>query len=93
MAAMTSGSYQQTKSGTFATVLTGTRPGHKFGQLVVNGAAKLAATIKVTTSHFTPRKGQSFPVMRYRSHTGSFTRKSGRPKYAVSYSGSVRIKY
>ncbi len=88
------GSYQQTKSGVFATVLTGTTPGRKFGQLIVTGAAKLAGTIKVTTRHFTPKKGQSFQVMRYHSHAGSFTRKSGTPKYSiVGYSGSVHIKY
>jgi len=87
------GSYQQTRSGTFATVLTGTTPGRKFGQLVVTGAAKLAGTIKVTTSHFTPKKGQSFQVMRYHSHTGSFTTKSGTPKYRISYTGSVHIRY
>ncbi len=87
------GSYQQTKSGTFATVLTGTTPRRKFGQLAVNGAARLAGTIKVTTSHFTPRKKQSFQVMRYRSHAGSFTTKSGRPKYSITYTGSVRVKY
>jgi hypothetical protein len=87
------GSYRQTGSGTFATVLTGSVPGRKFGQLVVTGAAKLAGTIKVTTSHFTPKKGQSFQVMRYRSHTGSFTTKSGTPKYRVSYTGSVHIRY
>jgi len=87
------GSYRQTRSGTFATVLTGTTPGRKFGQLVVTGATKLAGTIKVTTRHFTPKKGQSFQVMRYQSHTGSFTTKSGSPKYRVSYTGSVHIKY
>lgn len=87
------GSYQQTKSGTFATVLTGATPGRKFGQLVITGAAQLAGTINVTTSHFTPKKKQSFQVMRYQSHTGSFTRKTGRPKYSVSYSGSVHVRY
>jgi len=88
-----SGSYQQTKSGTLATVLTGTTPGRKFGQLVVDGAASLAGTIKVTTSHFTPKKRQSFQVMRYHSHTGSFGTKSGTPKYSVSYTGSVHVRY
>ena len=87
------GSYQQTKSGTFATVLSGTKPGSKFGQLVVEGAATLAGTIKVTTSKFKPKKGQSFQVLRYRSHTGSFGKKTGSPKYSVSYSGSVHVKY
>ncbi|HET7017319.1 MAG TPA: hypothetical protein VFI65_25575 [Streptosporangiaceae bacterium] len=87
------GSYSQTKSGTFATVLTGTKPGTKFGQLVVKGAAKLAGTIKVTTSHFTPKKKQSFQVMKFGSHTGSFSRKTGSPKYSVTYSGSVHIRY
>ncbi len=87
------GSYQQTKSGTFATVLSGTTPGSKFGQLVITGVATLAGTVKVTTSHFTPKKKQSFQVMRYHSHKGSFTTKSGKPKYSVSYTGSVHIKY
>ena len=87
------GSYRQTKSSTFATVLAGTRPGHSFGQLVVNGPARLAGTIRVTTSHFTPQKKQSFQVMRYRSHSGSFSARSGRPSYSISYSGSVHIRY
>lgn len=87
------GSYQQGKTGVFATVLAGTGAGRKFGQLVVNGAAKLAGGIKVTTSHFTPKKGQSFQVMRYRSHSGSFASVTGHPKYSVSYAGSVHVKY
>jgi hypothetical protein len=88
------GSYQQTKSGTFASVLTGTTPGKKFGQLVVSGAASLAGTVKVTTaSHFMPKKGQSFQVLRFHSRAGTFGTKSGTPKYTVSYSGSVRIRY
>jgi fibronectin-binding autotransporter adhesin len=87
------GSYQQTGSGTFETVLAGTSPGHKFGQLVVTGAARLAGTIKVTTSHFTPKKKQTFQVMRYHSHSGSFTHKSGSPSYSLSYTGSVHVKY
>jgi len=74
-------------------VLAGTVAGRKFGQLVVEGAAKLAGAIRVTTSHFKPKKGQSFQVMRYRSHSGSFGKKTGSPKYSVSYSGSVHVKY
>ncbi len=84
------GAYQQAKSGSFDTALAGAG---KFGQLVVNGAAKLAGTIKIFLGHFKPKKGQSFQVMRYRSHTGSFTKKLGHPKYSVTYSGSVHIKY
>ena len=87
------GSYQQSKSGTFATVLTGTTPGTKFGQLVVTGAASLAGTVKVTTSHFTPRRRQSFQVLRFHSHTGSFSRQSGTPRFSVSYTGSVHVSY
>jgi hypothetical protein len=87
------GSYKQGKSGVFATVLSGTVPGRKFGQLVVRGAASLAGVIKVTTSHFTPKKGQSFQVMRYSSHAGSFATKSGHPRYSVSYAGSVHVRY
>ena len=87
------GTYTQTTSGTFATVISGTKPGTKFGQLVVRGAAKLAGTIKVTTGNFTPKKKQSFQVMKFRSHTGSFGKKSGTPKYSVTYSGSVHVRY
>jgi fibronectin-binding autotransporter adhesin len=85
------GAYQQTKSGSFDTELAGTG---KFGQVVVKGPAKLAGAIKISLAHgFKPKKGQSFQVMRYGSHTGSFTKKLGTPKYKISYSGSVHIKY
>ena len=85
------GAYQQTKSGSFDAELAGAG---KFGQLVVKGAAKLAGTIKIFLAHgFKPKKGQSFQVMRYSSHAGSFTKKLGTPKYKISYSGSVHIKY
>jgi hypothetical protein len=87
------GSYSQSKSGTFATVLSGTAPGSKFGQLVVEGAAKLAGTIKVTTKNFKPKKGQSFQVLKFRSRSGSFSKKAGSPKYSVTYSGSVHVRY
>ena len=85
------GAYQQTKSGSFDTELAGAG---KSGQLVVKGAAKLAGIIKIVLAHgFKPKKGQSFQVMRYSSHAGSFTKKLGTPKYKISYSGSVHIKY
>jgi hypothetical protein len=85
------GVYQQTKSGSFDTALAGAG---KVGQVVVKGAAKLAGAIKILLAHgFKPKKGQSFQVMRYGSHTGSFTKKLGTPKYKVTYSGSVHIKY
>jgi hypothetical protein len=85
------GSYQQTKSATFAVQVASA---HKAGQLVVEGAATLSGTIKIGLANgFKPKKGQSFQVMRYRSHTGSFTKTLGTPKYKVSYSGSVHIKY
>lgn len=85
------GSYQQTKSGTFAVELASAR---KSGQLVVEGAATLSGAIKVLLANgFKPKKGQSFQVMRYRSHAGSFTKTLGTPKYKVSYGGSVHIKY
>ncbi len=88
------GPYQQAKTGTFATVIAGTTPGSKFGQLVVEGVATLAGVIKVTTGGgFTPSKGQSFQVMRYHSHAGAFTSKSGSPSYTLAYSGSVQVRY
>lgn len=81
------GSYGQSKSGTFATTVKGS----SFGQLVVGGAATLAGTIKATASKL--GKVKTFKVIRFHSRTGTFTTVSGTPKYKVSYSGSVQIKY
>ena len=59
----------------------------------MKAAATLAGTIKVTTSNFKSKKGQSFQVMRYHSLTGSFARRPAGPSFSVSYSRSVHVKY
>jgi hypothetical protein len=89
------GSYTQSKNGELATVLTGTTPGTKFGQLVVKGAAKLAGTLSVTTGGgFKPKKGQSFVVLTCRSRSGKFAKHTGKPAYRVSYAAkSVKAIY
>jgi hypothetical protein len=86
------GSYTQSRTGELATVLTGTTPGTKFGQLVVNGAAKLAGALSVTTGGgFKPKKGQSFVVLSCKSRSGTFARHTGTPAYKVSY-GTKSVK-
>ena len=80
-----SGAYQQTKTGVLTSVLTGTSPGTKFGQLSVGVTATLAGTLKVNPgSGFNPH-GKSFSVLLYHSRSGKFTTLSGSPAYTVSY--------
>jgi hypothetical protein len=84
--AMTEGTYQQTSSGTLATVFAGTSPGTGFGQLNVSGAVTLAGTLDVSTSGgFTPPSGKPFAVLAYESHSGKFATLSGSPSYTVAY--------
>jgi len=79
------GTYQQTKTGVLTSVLTGTSPGTKFGQLSVGGKATLAGTLKVSPgSGFNPH-GKSFSVLLYHSRSGKFATLSGSPAYTVSY--------
>ena len=80
------GSYQQASSGTLSSVITGTAPGTKFGQLSVGGTATLAGTLKVSTGNgFVPAHGESFSVLLYHTRSGTFGTLSGSPAYTVSY--------
>ena len=85
-----SGTYQQTSAGVLSSVITGTTPGTKFGQLSVGGQATLAGTLKVSTGNgFTPSHGESFSVLLYHSRSGKFSTTSGSPAYTVTYAATA----
>jgi len=79
------GAYQQTKTGVLTSVLTGTSPGTKFGQLSVGGKATLDGTLKVSPGNGFNPHGKSFSVLLYKSRSGKFATLSGSPAYTVSY--------
>jgi hypothetical protein len=84
------GAYQQTTSGTLSSVITGTTPGTKFGQLSVGGTATLAGTLKASTGNgFVPAHGASLPVLLYHTRSGTFGTLSGSPSYTVSYTATA----
>jgi VCBS repeat-containing protein len=64
-------------AGTVDIELGGTTPGINatdYDQLKITGAASLAGTLKVSlTSGFTPAIGNTFTIMTYGSHSGTFT--------------------
>jgi hypothetical protein len=81
-----SGSYQQNKSGVLSSTITGTSPGTTFGQLAVGQAATLAGALAVSAGGgFAPKPAEAFEILKYQSHTGRFTTKSGTPPYTVTY--------
>ncbi|HET7247560.1 MAG TPA: hypothetical protein VFJ07_22300 [Streptosporangiaceae bacterium] len=84
------GAYNQTSAGTLSSVITGTTPGTKFGQLNVGGKATLAGTLKVNTGNgFVPGHGQSFSVLLYHTRSGMFGTLSGSPPYTVNYTATA----
>jgi len=84
------GSYQQTSRGKLVIVITGTKPGAKFGQLAVGGHATLAGSLSVSTgSGFKPRHHQPFAVLLYHARSGAFTTHSGAPAYTLAYGATV----
>ncbi len=84
------GAYNQQSAGTLSSVITGTTPGTKFGQLSVGGKATLAGTLKVNTGNgFVPGHGQSFSVLLYHTRSGMFGTLSGTPAYSVSYTATA----
>ena len=85
-----SGAYQQASTGVLTSVITGTSPGTKFGQLSVGGKATLAGTLKVSTGNgFTPPHGSSFSVLLYHSRSGKFATLAGSPPYSVTYTSTA----
>jgi len=84
------GAYQQASSGTLSSVITGTTPGTKFGQLSVGGKATLAGTLKASTGNgFVPTHGEAFSVLLYHPRSGMFGTLSGSPPYTVSYTATA----
>jgi hypothetical protein len=84
------GAYNQASSGTLSSVITGTTPGTKFGQLSVGGKATLAGTLKVNTGNgFVPTHGEAFSVLLYHTRSGTFGTLSGSPSYTVSYTATA----
>ena len=84
------GGYNQTSAGTLSSVITGTTPGTKFGQLSVGGKAMLAGTLKVNTGNgFVPTHGEAFSVLLYHTRSGMFGTLSGTPAYTVSYTATA----
>jgi hypothetical protein len=67
------GDFTQESTGTLAIELGGTTPGTQYDQLVVTGAAALDGTLDVSViDEFSPSLGESFTILTYTSHTGSF---------------------
>jgi hypothetical protein len=89
------GAYQQTSSGVLSSVITGTTPGTKFGQLSVGAQATLAGTLKVSTGNgFTPAHGQTFAILLYHTRSGTFATLTGHPTYTVAYRATAaKVKY
>jgi hypothetical protein len=84
------GAYNQASSGTLSSVITGTTPGTRFGQLSVGGKATLAGSLKVNTGNgFVPSHGEAFSVLLYHSRSGMFGTLSGSPAYTVSYTATA----
>ena len=84
------GGYNQTSAGTLSSIITGTTPGTKFGQLSVGGKATLAGTLKVNTGNgFVPGHGQTFSVLLYHTRSGMFGTRTGTPAYTVNYTATA----
>lgn len=67
------GNFTQESTGTLAIELGGTTPNTQHDQLVVTGEAALDGTLDVSLiDEFSPSLGESFSILTYTSHTGSF---------------------
>jgi RHS repeat-associated protein len=72
------GPYTQSVTGTLHTQIGGTPLSGLFGNVVSSGAATLDGTLDVAlTNGFGPITGQSFEVMTYPSHNGTFASYTG----------------
>ena len=73
--------YTQTSAGTLDIGLGGSPAGGQFGQVVVTAAATLGGTLQLAPSgNYSPSDGDSFPVLKFGSSTGSFSAITG-PQY------------
>ena len=72
------GSYTQTATGTLSDTIAGTAASGKFGAINATGAASLGGTLAITVpSSFSPTMGDTYPIMAYSSHTGTFATITG----------------
>lgn len=67
------GDYTQDQGGLLYMEIGGTTPGAQYDQLAVTGTADLDGTLYVYTTSFTPDYGQTFTLMTYASHIGTFS--------------------
>jgi len=68
------GGYTQSSSGTVQFQLGGSPTSGQFGQLTATGAASLNGTLQaILTNGYAPSASDSFQVMTFASHTGSFS--------------------
>ncbi|HET6882120.1 MAG TPA: DUF4214 domain-containing protein, partial [Pirellulales bacterium] len=74
------GNFTQTSAGAINEQIAGTPSSGQFGQLVATGTVTLAGDFNLAlVNGFTPAAGQSFPVLKYGSATGSFATITGLP--------------
>lgn len=67
------GNFTQESTGTLAIELGGTTSGTQYDQLVVTGEAAFDGTLDVSLiDEFSPSLGESFTILTYTSHTGTF---------------------
>ena len=66
------GDFAQTSSGHLQIQIAGTS-GTQYDQLVVIGAMQFSGALDVSFSSFSPAGGNSFNIMDFTSHTGTFT--------------------
>ncbi len=67
------GDYIQTEDGVLTMELAGTTAGSEYDQLSISGSATLDGTLDVTLiNDFEPSSGDSFSIMTYGSHSGTF---------------------
>jgi hypothetical protein len=72
------GTFTQGSGGKTSFEIGGTTLGTQFSELVVQGAATLAGTLNITlTNGFIPVSGNTFKVLTYSTHTGTFATVTG----------------
>ncbi len=72
------GTYAQNSTGFLDITIGGTTAGTKYDQLNITGKASLNGELNTNLINFTPTIGQTFTIMNYSSHTGTFTTCDGR---------------
>jgi hypothetical protein len=72
------GAYTQGAAGTFTTHIGGNPASGQIGQFTSNGTATLDGTFSVSlVNGFGPTAGQSFPIMNFPDHIGTFSTLTG----------------